>query len=322
MGPAPGVDVSVLDVSSGRVMIANCDPISLIPSLGPTDSARMSVFEVASDVATSGQPPRYGIFDLNLPPKMSDRVLEEYWKSIHSTCREIGVSILGGHTGRFVGCDYSIVGAATMWTICSETEYLTSDMARDGDDLILTKTAAYGATAVLSKAFPNTVRRFLGSSLFRKASNYLLKMNTVDESLAAVRVGIHDEGVTAIHNVTEGGVIAAILELARAAKLGGTVELLNIPISEETLQISDLFHIDPLRTLGEGSLIISSRPKKTSKVLARLASNHVSATVVGRLSSKNRIVQGVSNREVKVLRYPTRDPYWQAYWTGIRKGWS
>src|SRR5207245_4606052 len=75
VGPTPGVDVSVLDIGGGRVLVANCDPISLIPSLGPEDSATMSLYEVASDVATSGQPPRFAMLDLNLPPGMSDQVL-------------------------------------------------------------------------------------------------------------------------------------------------------------------------------------------------------------------------------------------------------
>ena len=136
MGPSPGVDVSVLDIGGGDVMVANCDPISLIPSIGPEDSATMSLYEVASDVATSGRSPRYVMLDLNLPPDLSDQVLGRYWKSINKTCHQLGVSILGGHTGRFEGCDYSIIGGATMWTTCRRNEFLTSSMAGDGDDLI------------------------------------------------------------------------------------------------------------------------------------------------------------------------------------------
>src|SRR5437773_7938819 len=101
VGPSAGVDVSILSIGEGRVLVANCDPVSLIPSLGPEDSATMSLYEVASDVATSGQSPRYVMLDLNLPPEMSDQALGRYWRSINKTCVELGVAILGGHTGRF-----------------------------------------------------------------------------------------------------------------------------------------------------------------------------------------------------------------------------
>ena len=322
VGPSAGVDVSILGIGEGRVIVANCDPISLIPSLGPEDSAEMSLYEVASDVATSGQSPRYALFDLNLPPDLSDQVFERYWRSLSRTCVKLGVSILGGHTGRFEGCDYSIIGGATMWTICRKSEYLTSSMAREGDDLILTKTAAYGATAVLSRAFPHTVLKFLGQSLFREAKDYFMKMGTVNDSLTAVKVGIHGHGVTAIHDVTEGGIIAAILEMSTASGLGAKVDLEAIPVSEETLRISRLFRIDPLTSLGEGSLVIASRPEKTRHVVDRLSTDGVKATVIGRLSSKLRGVYAMSGNDRYRVRYPTRDPYWQAYSRGLRKGWN
>lgn len=314
--------MSVVDIGKGQVMITSCDPMSFIPSLGPRESAVMSVSEVASDVATSGMAPAFVMFDLNLPPRFSNSLLASYWKSVHETCVDMGLSIIGGHTGRFEGCDYSIIGCATMWTICGRNRYLTSGMARDGDDLVLTKTAAYGATAVLSRVFPRTVGRILGPSLIREARRYLPGMNTVNDSLTAAKVGIHHHGVTAIHDVTEGGVIASTLEMAIASRLGGVIEVENIPVSEETLQISKLFRFDPLTSLGEGSLVIASRPEKTTRVMDRLESRGVRATVIGRLSSRIRGVHAASKKGRSRIRYPTRDPYWHAYSMALRRGWS
>lgn len=322
VGPSAGVDVSVLDVGGGRVLLANSDPMSLIPSLGPEDSAAMSLYEVASDVATSGQSPRFVMFDLNLPPNMSDETLNRYWRTINKACLKLGVSILGGHTGRFEGCDYSIIGGATMWTICRKNQFLTSSMAGDGDDLIFTKSAAYGATSVLTRAFPRTMRKHLGQFLFEKAWKYLRRANTVNDSLSAVRAGIHQHGVTAMHNVTEGGSLAGIVELGEASNLGGVVDLESIPVSEETLEICKLFHLDPLASLGEGSLLIASRPHRTKRVVDTLRSRGTRATVIGRLSSRSRGLFGVSKTGRSRIRNPKQDPYWNAYWRALRKGWS
>src|SRR5437867_885589 len=322
VGPTPGVDAPVLHHGEGRVLVANGDPISLIRSLGPEDSATMSLYEVASDVATSGQSPRYVMLDLNLPPDLSDQVLSRYWKSINKTCLQLGVSILGGHTGRFEGCDYSIIGGATMWTTCRRNQFLTSSMASNGDDLIFTKSAAYGATSVLTRAFPRTVRKHLGSSLFEKAWKYMRGTNTVNDSLSAVKAGIHQRGVTAIHDVTEGGSLAAIVELAGASDLGGIIDVESIPISEETQQNRKLLHRYPLTSLGEGSLIIASRPDRTRRVINILQSRGTKATLIGHLSSKTRGLYGVSGRGRFKIRHPERDPYWNAYWRALRKGWS
>ena len=322
VGPQPGVDVSVVDIGRGRVMIASCDPISFIPSLGPKESARLSVNEVASDVATSGIRPSFAMFDLNLPPQLSNNLLTAYWKSIHQSCKNLGLSIVGGHSGRFEGCDYSVVGGATMWTTARKNEFLTSGMAQSGDDLIFTKSIAYGATSILTRAFPRTVRKYLGQPLFERAWKYLQGANTVNDSLAAVRAGIHQHGVTAIHDVTEGGSLAAIDEMARASKLGGTVDLERIPISEETELICELFRLDPLTSLGEGSLLIACRPNRTRRVIGILQSIRTKATVIGHLSSGTRGIFGISRRGRFRIRYPDRDPYWNAYWRALRKGWS
>ena len=322
MGPRPGVDVSVVEIGDGRVMIASCDPISFIPHLGPRDSAFMSVNEVASDVATSGVGPSFAMFDLNLPPHFSDVLLKSYWKSIHKTCKDLGLSIVGGNTGRFEGCDYSIVGSATMWTTCGKSEFLTSSMAGDGDDLIFTKTAAYGATSVLTRAFPHIVRKYLGQSLFEKAWKYLQGANTVKDSVFAVKAGIHQRGVTAIHDVTEGGILAGIVETVEASNLGGVIDLESIPVSKETLEICKLFHLDPLTSLGEGSILIASRPNRTRLVLDILQSRGTKGTVIGQLSSRSRTLFGISRKGRTRIRYPRRDPYWNAYWRALRNGWS
>jgi hydrogenase expression/formation protein HypE len=322
VGPRPGVDVSVIEISKDEVLIVNCDPISFIPHLGPKDSAVLSINEVASDVATSGIAPSFAMFDLNLPPQFSDGLLRAYWRSIHQACKDRGISIVGGHTGRFEGCDYSIVGSATMWATADKRQYLTSSMAHDGDDLIYTKTAAYGATSVLSRAFPKTVRKHLGKSLFDRAWRYLHESDTISDSLSAVRVGIHDRGVTAIHDATEGGSLACIVEMTDASKLGGTIDLESIPVSEETLGICKLFHLDPLTSLGEGSLLLASRPNRTKRVVDTLQSTGTKATVIGQLSSRTGGLFGVSRKGRAQIRYPKRDPYWNAYWRALRKGWS
>ncbi len=303
-------------------MIASCDPISFIPSLGPKESARLSVNEVASDVATSGIRPSFAMFDLNLPPQLSNNLLTAYWKSIHQSCKNLGLSIVGGHSGRFEGCDYSVIGGATMWTTARKNEFLTSGMAQSGDDLIFTKSIAYGATSILTRAFPRTVRKYLGQPLFEKAWKYLQTASTVKDSLSAVKAGIHQNGVTAIHDVTEGGSLAAIIELTGASNLGGVMDVESIPISEETEQICKLFHLDPLTSLGEGSLMIASRPNRTRRVIDILHSIGTKATVIGQLSSETRGIFGVSGQGRFRVRYPDRAPYCHASWRALRKGWS
>ena len=322
VGPAFGLDNSIVRLSRGRVLVATSDPLSYIPSLGPKASAWLSVHLLASDLTTSGFSPQFGLFDFNLPPTLSDASFTKYWKSFHQECKRLGLSIIGGHTGRYRGIDYTIVGGGVVMAIGPEDHYLTSSMARSGDDVVLTKGAAIETTAVLTRAFPHRIRKTLGNALFDKAWNYLYKVSTVADALVASSIGVRHRGVTAMHDATEGGVIAGLIELTTASRLGLMVDLERIHVSAETQDLCELFRIDPLVSLSEGSLIIASRPTKTEEVRAKLSSQGISSTIVGSLTSKFRGCKATTSKGSRGLRYPDVDPYWKAYSKAVKRGWT
>jgi hydrogenase maturation factor len=214
------------------------------------------------------------------------------------------------------------VGGGVLCAIGEKNRYLLSTMAEIADDVILTKGAAVETTAVLTRAFPHTVRKALGPDLFASALRYLTEVTTVKDALTVASVGIHESGVTAMHDVTEGGIIAASLEIAQASRVGIELSLDEVHVSEETKAICRLFRIDPLTSLGEGSLIISCRPHKTDAVLRALSAKGIHARVVGRIRSKAFGKRGTVHNRSFQLKYPKADPYWRAYWTATRKGWD
>jgi len=322
VGPKLGVDNAVLDLGNGKVLVATTDPVSFIPELGPQASAWLSVNLLASDLTTSGLSPQYGIFEFNLPPNMRPKLFADYWKSFEKECRRLGISIVAGHTGRYAGCDYTVIGGGVLCGIGRPTRYLLSTMTEVGDDLILTKGAAIETTAVLTRAFPRTVRSALGPELFRLAQRYLWMVTTVKDALTAASVGIHDRGVTAMHDATEGGVVAASLELAGASRVGIELYLDEIAMTEETKQICKIFRIDPMTSLSEGSLLISCKSNRTDAVLRALSLVGVKARMVGRMKPRTFGHRAIQHNRSLRLRYPKADPYWKAYWNATRKGWK
>jgi hydrogenase expression/formation protein HypE len=322
VGPKFGVDNAVVRIGHGQVLVVTTDPLSFIPELGGRESAWLSVNLLASDLTTSGFLPQYGIFDFNLPPTMKDSYFAGYWRSFHEECSRLGVAIVGGHTGRYEGCGFTIIGGGVLFAACAEDKFLASTMAKQGDDVILTKGAAIEATAILTRVFPRAVRRALGQRLFERARSYLRNVTTVKEALIAVSVGTHREGVTAMHDATEGGVQAAVMELGNASRLGVELDLDSVPISQETEEVCRLFRIDPFTSLSEGSLIIACKPEKTSKILNAFWSKRIQSQVVGRLVRRELGVHGTSRHGRRRLLYPRLDPYWKAYWEASRKGWD
>ena len=317
-GPSAGVDTSILSIDRDRVLIASTDPISFIPRIGPQASGRLSVQAIASDVATSGFVPKFALFELNLPPSIGDETLIQYWKSIHQTCRKFGISIIGGHTGRFEGCDYTVVGGGTMLAIGSSNKYVTTNMAHSGDDLILTKSAAIEAAAVLASSFPKTVSQKLGRDVLDKTQKLIDRTSTVEDATAAASAGLREGGVTAMHDVTEGGVVSAILDLATASELTARIEEESIPVFDEVRQVCELFHLDPMKSLGQGCLLIASRPHRTDAILQRLRRSKIPARQVGTLRRQTgHSVIRKNGREFR-MSSPKVDPYWHVYWKAVR----
>ena len=322
VGPKFGVDTAVIRVGKGRVVVATTDPLSFIPELNAPESAWLSVNLLASDLTTCGFLPQYGIFDFNLPRTMKGSEFAAYWRSFHQECSKLGVAIVGGHTGRYEGCGFTIIGGGVLFATCPEDKYLTSSMAKQGDDLILTKGAAIETTAILTRVFPRSVKRALGQRLFERARSYLRRVSTVKEAMIAASAGTHREGVTAMHDATEGGVLAAALELADASRLGVELKLDSVPISQETEEICRLFRIDPFTSLSEGSLIIACKPDVTKGILSRLRSGGIKSQVIGRLVKRESGAYGAGRLGRRKLQYPRFDPYWKACWRATRKRWD
>jgi hydrogenase maturation factor len=321
VGPGHGRDNAVIRLGHNQVLVVTADPLSIIPALGLQDSAWLSVHLLASDLVTCGFPPQFMMVNLSLPPHINDEEFEEYWNAFHNECQKLDIAILGGHTGRYVGCDYTIVGGGVMMTLAPENKYLSSDMSKPGDLLIMTKGVAIATTGILARLFPETIEKAYGLSFLKRAQSWFHKFSVVEDALTAASVGLRDEGVTAMHDVTEGGFLGALYELSEASNIGLEIELSNVIVPEEAKLVCNLFNLDPYSTLSEGTLIISVKPKKAQDVLRALKLKGIKCEVIGKVTDL-RDGRWIKRNGVKeALKKPSIDPYWEAYWQAYRKGW-
>lgn len=322
LGPRHGCDNGVVRVGDDRVMLVTTDPLSVIPALGFEDSAWLSVHLLASDLATSALAPQHVSVTLNLPPHMGEAEFERYWQAFHQACSDLGIAVVAGHTGRFLGCDYTIVGGATMTAIGGAEAYVVPDMARPGDRVLLTKGAAIAATGVLARVFPESLRSALGDDLQTQAAAHFDGFSVVQDALTVASAGVRSDGVTAMHDATEGGVMAALSELATAAGCGIEVDASAIPVSEASRRVCELFGLDPYRTLSAGTLLAAVRPGRTRDALAALHQHGIPAAEVGALTDA---AEGLRVRDASgthPLKPDEVDRYWQAFGEAMEKGWS
>jgi hydrogenase expression/formation protein HypE len=321
IGSQYGVDVSVIQLPGGFAMAVSSDPLTLIPSLGLQESAWLSVQILANDMVTTGFAPQYAQFVLNLPVSLTSSDFDTYWNHIHQYCNNIGIAITGGHTGQVVGQNSTVSGGGTMFTVAQEDLILTSNKAKPGNIVIVTKQAALTATSILAMSFPETVKNQAGVDVYQKACDLFYRTTSLQDGLVAALASEGCKDVTAMHDVTEGGVLGAIYEMATASNCGVVIDSDALPIGEVQASVCNVFNIDPRFVVGAGAMIVAVKASAKEAVLKRLQDNHIQATIVGYFSdTTEKIIQ--ENGINQPLIHPGTDAYWNAFYTAFANGWK
>lgn len=330
-GPRPGGDAAIVRAGAGRVLAVTTDPLSLVPALGPERSARLACRLVASDLWTTGIPPAFAAVTLNLPPEFAADTLDRYLEAAHAAWRELDVAVVTGHTGRYDGCGLTIVGAATVMGMGDEGRWVGPPFVQPGDRVLITRDCAVEATAIAAHLMPV---RFLAAlaalpephdpdAVLARARASLDQVSVVEHCRAAVRVGVRDRGVSALHDATEGGVLGALIELAGAAGHDLRIERARIPLSVEARAACAAFGIDPYWTLSEGTLIVCARPAHAAAVARSLADAGIPAFEVGEVvRGHGTLWLTEPGGEITQWTEPEPDPYWPAYARAVREGWQ
>ena len=319
-GPKFGVDTAIIDLGNGKAMAVSSDPLSLIPSLGLKESAWLSVHLLANDMATTGFAPQFAQFVLNLPVSLSTADFQEYWHYIHIFCDEIGVAITGGHTGQIEGQNSTISGGGTMFLTAPKNKILTSNNAEIGNIIVVTKESALSSTAILAKSFPETVIKQLGKEIYKQSEANFYQTSSLKEALLAAKILKPNDELKAMHDVTEGGLIGAISEVAQASGCGFKIENEKIPVGEAQKQISELFKIDHRFSIGAGSMIMIVKKGVEQKLINHLYENGIKATAVGEITPKSSGFKIVEKGTEKEIDFDGTDPYWEAFFTAYKKG--
>lgn len=312
-GPQHGVDVGVVDLGHGQVMVTTTDPVFVVPPYGWERSGWFAVHILASDAVTSGLPPKYITMDLNLPLSITRDQFEVLWGVMHRECEKIGMAIISGHTGRYEGCDYPMIGGATVICVGPKDQYLTPAMARVGDLIVITKGAAIEASGLFAVTFPEKVAERYGKQFAEEAEQIFWQMSVVEDALTAVSVGVRENGVTTMHDATECGIWGGLFEIAQASDVGLVIDKDKIIVQEPVRKVCDLFGIDPYTSISEGTLIATCRPHKAKELVTRLHGKAIPASIVGEITEARTGLYYFDGGRKQALIHPRVDPFWAAF---------
>jgi hydrogenase maturation factor len=293
--PKAGLDFAAVKVGS-RYMIVSADPITGVTK----DIGEYAINVSANDVATSGSRPQFAETVVLLPEGSGRRSVGTVAGQLDAAARKLGMAIVGGHTEVTPSLDRPLVMVTAFSFV---DDYVTSGDAREGDSILMTKTAGLEGSAVLANR--RSLARAIGREAVLRASGFLSKISVVDEAVAAYNTGF----VGAMHDCTEGGVLGAVYEMSLASGLGFTLDEKAVPVAPETRAICSHLSLDPLKLIASGSILLSVKAGKEQEV--RSALKGTSVTRVGEFVRKGKTLVRVNGEEVRVGSAP-EDELWRA----------
>jgi len=87
-------------------------------------------------------------------------------------------------------------------------------------------------------------------------------------------------------------------------------------------ELCRLFHLDPARIIGAGSMIMTCRPDKVQLVIDKLAHENILCTAIGEILPNAQDKFLIQNNKQQTLVYQETDPYWAAFFNALKQGWK
>ncbi|NNG00343.1 MAG: HAD hydrolase-like protein [Desulfobacteraceae bacterium] len=273
-----GDDTAAIDIRAEEVMVLKSDPITFA-----TDAiAEYAVLVNANDIATAGAAPRWFLTTLMFPVGTTASHIHQTMKGLYQICHRWGITLCGGHTEITDAVTRPVVVGMMAGTVASSALVDKRNMT-SGDRIILTKKVAVEGTAIIAREFHSRLsNEGMAPEVIAECKKFLSHISILPEA----KIAMDNGGVTAMHDVTEGGLATAVSELAVAGQHHLHIDMDKIPIFEETSEICKLLDIDPMGLIGSGSLLICCMEPEADRLLARLQKAGIDAVTIGKVLEK------------------------------------
>ena len=286
VGPGVGEDAAHISFG-GSTLIAKADPVTFATDLIGWYAVNVN----ANDVAASGGTPRWFLATVLLPEGQDSDAAAAIFDQLREAAGALGVELIGGHTEVTLGLPRPIVCGAMLGE-APASKALSTSGAKNGDSLVLTRGIAIEGTSILAREMPERLRENgVEQDVIDGAADYLFVPGI--SVVASARVAAGSEGVTAMHDPTEGGLATALWEIAEACGRGIEVDASAVPVLPETEIICRTLGIDPWGLIASGSLLITVNPDTESKLVQRLSAAGLGPAVIGRVTN----AEGVTLRD-------------------------
>lgn len=299
-GAGVGEDCAIFSYKEEEMMVS-CMQEGVVGT--PKDMEHL-VIKCANNLATGGAEPVALMITYLLPERATEEKLKKLMEAASLTAKNLSMQIAGGQTSvsPYVSQKLAVV---TGYGKVAKGDYGITKGARPGQEIVVSKWIGLEGTAILADRKKQQLLTRYPAHLVEEAEGFDRYLSILPEAMIAVR-----SGVKVLHDVSEGGIMAALWELADSSGVGLQVDLKKLPIRQETVEVCEFCNANPYELLGGGSLLMVT--DEGDALVEALQEVGIPAVVVGRITDSNdRII--MNEDEKRYLDKPKMDEIHRFY---------
>ena len=293
-GGSIGEDCTAMKLGKGEVCVISSNPVT---GAGKIQGA-LAVYSAVNNLVTSGAEAIGVMMTVLLPEDFKESRLVELNKQIEEVCQQLQIQVMGGHTEVTVAVNEPVFSVTAIGKV-KESELLHAKNAKADQDIVMSKWIGMeGSVSIVAAKEKELLERF-PKAMIDQIKKMLQNCCVNAEAALAVK-----SGVSAMHDISSGGIYGALYELSEAAGVGLEIDLRAIPIKQETVEICEYLGLNPYYLKSGGSMLMVC--DHGQELVRLLEKEGISAAVIGRTTSEN--AKAVVNEgEVSYLERPKAD---------------
>lgn len=292
--PGIGEDCAVIDYGEYECVLST-DPITAaIEKIGS-----LAVHISCNDVASNGVEPLGLLLTVLLPEGTTEKDIEKLMAQAAEAAEELKVEIIGGHTEITTAVNQPVIVSTAVGRGHKESY---EDKMKPGDSIYITKMAGLEGTGIMATDKRAELEKILTDEELEQAEKMLEMVSVVPEGVLAGSIG-----TTAMHDITEGGVLGAVWEMCRISGTGAEIIKEGIPVSPVTEKICSAFGIDPLRLISSGSMMMMVAGENTEKMEKAMSDAGIKLTKIGIVTDIEQGLTLISNKGKEEIEPPGSD---------------
>ncbi len=285
LGAGVGEDCAALTLEADEVFVMSTDPIT---GTGK-EMGSLAVITTANDLASSGAEPVGVMLTILLPEESEEALLKEIMRDAEATCEKFHMQILGGHTEVSAAVNRPVISVSGVGKVKKDAMIKTGG-ARPGMDIVVSKWIGIEGTVILAKERERELLGRYATTFIDRSKDLDAYISVLSEAAVAAR-----SGVSAMHDITEGGIFGALWEMAEASGVGLEIDLKKIPVRQETIEICEFFGLNPYELISGGSMLMAA--EDGNQLVHELKKAGIPAAVIGKaMAGNDRVLRNEEER--------------------------